>query len=121
MTAATLAVGGTLLDMTPSPEPQASLDRRRRRPGGKARTANWSNKQRARKLREVIARDGDVCWICGGSDWAEEENHRLHRSLDHLVPRRLGGVENVENLRLAHAECNSRRAPHNQPGARHDG
>lgn len=57
---------------------------------------------RSRVRREVFARFGDVCWLCGrpGAD-----------SVDHLLPKsqypQLMFV--VDNMRPAHRRCNSKR------------
>ena len=56
---------------------------------------------RWRKLRAmVLARDGGVCWLCGrpGAD-----------SVDHVVPRVLGGGDTAWNMRAAHQRCNQQR------------
>ncbi|HSN20083.1 MAG TPA: HNH endonuclease signature motif containing protein [Usitatibacter sp.] len=54
-----------------------------------------------RRLRErVIARDGLVCGICGG-DVPRDDVH-----IDHIVPVSLGGADDIDNLRVAHAFCN---------------
>ena len=51
------------------------------------------------KLRPVIlARDGGVCWRCGGPG-ADE--------VDHVVPLVHGGTSEPGNLRAAHKSCNS--------------
>lgn len=51
----------------------------------------------------VYQRDGGRCWLC----------HRLvappEVSLDHILPRALGGPKTRENLRLAHKHCNHKR------------
>ena len=53
-----------------------------------------------RKLREiVIRRDGGMCQACG-----LEGNH-----VDHIVPRRLGGDDSLNNLQLLCQNCNLRK------------
>jgi 5-methylcytosine-specific restriction endonuclease McrA len=50
-----------------------------------------------RKLREiVIRRDAGVCQRCG-----QEGKH-----VDHIVPRRLGGTDELSNLQLLCVQCN---------------
>jgi 5-methylcytosine-specific restriction endonuclease McrA len=49
---------------------------------------------------EVLAVLGSVCWLCGG-EGAD--------SLDHVIPRSLGGTDELGNLRPAHRACNARR------------
>ena len=54
-------------------------------------TARW------RKIREmVIRRDQSTCQLCG-----MEGNH-----VDHIVPRRLGGTDELNNLQLLCSNCN---------------
>lgn len=54
-------------------------------------TSHW------RKLREiVIRRDGGACQACG-----QEGKH-----VDHIVPRRLGGTDELSNLQLLCVQCN---------------
>ncbi len=62
----------------------------------------------AHRLRDdVVARDGSACGICGGVV-AEDE-----LSIDHIIPVAVGGTDGLDNLRVAHRFCNSRK------GARH--
>ncbi len=49
---------------------------------------------------EVIARDGLVCQLCGGSVRADD----VH--IDHRLAVSRGGLTNIENLQVAHAKCN---------------
>jgi len=54
-----------------------------------------------RKLaKAVIDRDGGICALCGkpGATLA-----------DHIVERRNGGSDHMENLRAAHIACHNRR------------
>lgn len=56
----------------------------------------------------LVSRDGDDCYLCGrvmdfskgtkGSPWTV--------SIDHVLPLSLGGVDGLENVRLAHVRCN---------------
>ena len=58
----------------------------------------WEPKHWARTRIRILSRDGYVCGICG-RDGAN--------SVDHIVPRIRGGSHNDDNLRAAHAICNS--------------
>jgi 5-methylcytosine-specific restriction protein A len=50
-----------------------------------------------RKLREiVIRRDAGICQRCG-----QEGKH-----VDHIVPRKLGGDDSLQNLQLLCVQCN---------------
>jgi hypothetical protein len=59
----------------------------------------------------VYERDEWLCWICGQPvDPALRAPDPLSKSLDHVVPISEGGPHVRENVRLAHAICNSRRS-----------
>ena len=51
------------------------------------------------KLGEIIKRDGNKCWLCGGK-WSQ---------IDHVVPKAAGGLNNVENLQLLCRECHEKK------------
>lgn len=52
----------------------------------------------------LARRDGFACRICGGGfDSARDV------TIDHIIPRSLGGTLHPANLRLAHAACNRQR------------
>jgi 5-methylcytosine-specific restriction protein A len=52
---------------------------------------------------------GDVCAICGDTiDFATRDKAR-RPSLDHVVPRALGGTDDISNLQLSHFHCNQRK------------
>ena len=62
------------------------------------------------RIRRIVIRDGPVCQLCG-----ELVNLRappwdvLRPSVDHIIPKSKGGSDDLANLQLAHADCNSRR------------
>lgn len=59
---------------------------------------------RAARLRKLTRETyGDICHLCG-QPIAEGQF-----SADHLIPRSLGGTDDIGNLRPAHRRCNSRR------------
>ncbi|WP_081319134.1 HNH endonuclease [Microbacterium testaceum] len=60
----------------------------------------------------VYVRDGWSCWLCEGAvDRTLIGSYSHWRpSLDHVVPRSMGGSDDPENLRLAHWWCNSVRS-----------
>lgn len=64
---------------------------------------------RARRFA-IYERDGWVCQLCF-LDVARDESRLWPRSatLDHILPRALGGSDADENLRLACRDCNTRR------------
>jgi 5-methylcytosine-specific restriction enzyme A len=53
-----------------------------------------------RLVKQVVARDHGVCWICG---------KRGATSADHVLRVRDGGTDALENLRAVHVVCNQRR------------
>ena len=52
--------------------------------------------------REILRRDDFTCQYCG--------QHTIHLTIDHVIPRRLGGKHTWENLVSACALCNRRKA-----------
>jgi 5-methylcytosine-specific restriction endonuclease McrA len=52
------------------------------------------------RMRRALLVRGAVCWLCGGANPTQ---------LDHVVPRREGGGDELSNLRPAHATCNYQR------------
>jgi 5-methylcytosine-specific restriction endonuclease McrA len=66
------------------------------------------NSRRYRTQRErVFSRDGRICQICG-TDQGE-----MH--IDHIIPRKVGGTHDLDNLRVLCKSCNLRK------GALNDG
>jgi hypothetical protein len=60
--------------------------------------------------RDLLDRDAGVCWICGGDvDLTVAPTAPGAPTVDHVVPRALGGGNDPANLRLAHRRCNGRR------------
>lgn len=58
----------------------------------------------------IYERDGWQCQLCGGATSRIYDSFDpLSPTLDHLVPKSLGGTHGPENLQLAHAICNSTR------------
>jgi 5-methylcytosine-specific restriction endonuclease McrA len=60
------------------------------------------NSRRYRSQRErVFMRDGRMCQICG-TDQGE-----MH--IDHIIPRKVGGTHDLDNLRVLCKSCNLRK------------
>lgn len=77
---------------------------------GKKKGTIRGRKERPRIIRALYRRDGPDCALCGG--WIDPEappNSKGRLSIDHIVPRSEGGGNRLENLRLAHADCNNYR------------
>jgi len=87
----------------PTFRPRGLPRRGEQRPNAAARgycSAAW------RRIRlQVIARDGGVCQLCGGLvQGCDRDAH-----IDHIVEKADGGSDALENLRLVHRSCHSRR------------
>jgi 5-methylcytosine-specific restriction endonuclease McrA len=60
--------------------------------------------------RQIASEDGDRCGICGEQvDLDMVWPDLLHPSIDHIVPKALGGTHDRSNLQLAHFLCNVRK------------
>ena len=56
--------------------------------------------EKENKMARIEKRDGTGCYYCGTYQ---------PLTLDHIVPRALGGTWEVENLRIACLPCNQQR------------
>lgn len=65
-----------------------------------------------RQKESLRLRDGDLCYICGKpmSFNIADRNSPDYATMDHLLPRCLGGKQHLDNLKLAHQRCNLKRA-----------
>jgi len=62
------------------------------------------------KYEDLLVRDGPLCQICGGyMDW-DGGRSRDAVSLDHIIPLSKGGTHTMDNVRLAHMSCNSKKS-----------
>lgn len=61
---------------------------------------------------ELAQRDGTACGLCGETvDMAlRRQDSNMCASVDHVLPRSLGGSHEPENLQLAHLLCNQRKS-----------
>ena len=57
--------------------------------------------RRKKIVRQLVERDGKLCWFCGEFFGVERQKDRL--SVEHLLPRSKGGNNGLANLVLAHA------------------
>lgn len=70
----------------------------------------WGGRKVASKRRRVIEVWGMTCHLCGGAcSLSVSPRHPLYLTLDHVVPRSLGGDDTIANLRPAHLRCNTSR------------
>jgi hypothetical protein len=66
-----------------------------------------------RGLELLGERDDWRCWVCTGRvDRTEHPGSVWAASVDHVIPRALGGGDDPPNRRLAHRRCNGRRGSH---------
>jgi 5-methylcytosine-specific restriction endonuclease McrA len=72
----------------------------------------WLSRTAKRRLYRsiLLKRDGPICQICGGAFTPDDPP-----TLDHVVERKNGGSNRLDNYRLAHRKCNDHRS--NKPGA----
>ena len=54
--------------------------------------------------QHLIAKHGMVCALCSKPIKSEDE-----LTVDHIIPRAMGGATTYENCQLAHKECNFRK------------
>lgn len=71
----------------------------------------WISYAEAKRLEAlVIEAYGSTCWLCRRPiDLAASGRSKWGLTLDHVLPRSLGGSNAIENLRPAHHYCNSKR------------
>jgi 5-methylcytosine-specific restriction endonuclease McrA len=59
----------------------------------------------------LAERDNFVCHICSGFvDMSVSRVSRFGATVDHVVPISKGGLDSLENVRLAHWICNIRKS-----------
>jgi 5-methylcytosine-specific restriction endonuclease McrA len=58
---------------------------------------------RDRLILQLISRDGDRCYLC------QNKQAPVEYEIDHIIPRRHGGPDNLWNLALACKSCNCRK------------
>jgi hypothetical protein len=86
-----------------------------------ARRERYRRKNRKRRagragdytLAEIAERDGWRCHLCCKAVSSKYNGmHPKGPTIDHLVPVSAGGVDERENVALAHRDCNVRRSNH---------
>ena len=58
-----------------------------------------NNENRSSAFTKQVERQENLCWFCG-------EPLAGDCTREHLLARALGGTDDIENIRAAHAECN---------------
>ena len=70
---------------------------------GRVNAYAWS-----RHLPDLLARDNHTCGICSQHiDTTLKYPNPMSATVDHILPRSLGGTNDVDNLQPSHALCNS--------------
>ena len=57
-------------------------------------------------IKHLIATDGDLCYLCGKPFAKEHSEDWSDYTIDHVIPRSRGGLDHVDNYKLAHFPCN---------------
>ncbi len=65
--------------------------------------ANMSPTSKRSKTRQLLQQYGNRCCWCG------KQMTKSERTIEHLVPKSLGGTNAISNLRLACFTCNNSR------------
>jgi 5-methylcytosine-specific restriction endonuclease McrA len=73
--------------------------------------------KRKKLMSYLLARDGNICSICGElmDATGRYPNTQRAASIDHVIPRSHGGNNALSNLRLAHRKCNANREDRDCP------
>jgi len=65
---------------------------------------------RAKRFRSAIARSKPACHICGGPiNWQAHYLDPKAFVIDHVIPLNKGGADELDNIKAAHRECNSKK------------
>lgn len=75
----------------------------------RARVAVAVQQLRRHLTTAVVQRDGTKCHYCGCETIELMEGHPRRRTIDHVIPQKYGGKDELDNLVLACLECNSRK------------
>lgn len=72
--------------------------------------SRWGGRKVARIKWQVAAVHGTACYVCGGPiDMGRAYPDPLSPSVEHVIPRSLGGGDDLAGLRLSHLHCNTSR------------
>ena len=68
----------------------------------------WTPESNQINVRSLFKRDNGICWLCGEMcDIDADPNDNRYPSVDHVIPIARGGLDEWNNVRLAHRQCNS--------------
>lgn len=75
------------------------------RRGEHAAVAQMNSKRARIKLRQVLQRDGNQCYLCKEPFTLEDSP-----TVEHIVEIKEGGTHDLENLAASHRKCNNERS-----------
>lgn len=91
--------------------PECKLRARRARDRRKTLRRQGVKSEERITHEEVAERDGFICHICSGLvDMSLPRTSKWGATLDHVIPVSKGGVDSLENLKLAHWICNVKKS-----------
>lgn len=62
-------------------------------------------------VEQLLERDGFLCYLCKEPiDMAVARTSKRGATVDHVIPLSRGGTDEIDNLRLAHWECNRKKS-----------
>lgn len=98
---------------------RARNEERKRRTGYYTKSGQWVKNSEYASWEAVYRRDGNRCHICGKQvnkkDFTRTFEGRFiagpkYPTVDHVIPQSKGGSHEMDNLRLAHKACNSKKS-----------
>lgn len=57
-------------------------------------------------IKHLIEVDGDLCYLCGKPFTKSGPDDWEDYTIDHVIPRSRGGLDHIDNYKLAHFPCN---------------
>jgi hypothetical protein len=101
---------GSKIMVTPKQAVNMALKAPELGPGDRKDTRKASGTTRGRRniVSRLRARDGDGCVWCGG-EMLFYRDGPSRATIEHVIPLGRGGLDNMNNMRLAHRKCNNER------------
>lgn len=63
-----------------------------------------------KRVYKLAHRDGMQCYWCGAiTHFSDGQKDDLTATVDHLIPKGLGGIDHIDNCVLSCSKCNSNR------------
>lgn len=101
---------GRKLHVTPKQAVEMALVAPELGPGDRkdTRQSSGTSKGRRRIVSRLRGRDGDACIWCGEAMMFYGDGP-LRATIEHVIPLGRGGLDNMNNMALAHLKCNNGR------------